>query len=162
MEEDRDGKILAVIRIRGLIDARPDVRTTMEMLRLKRRFWATLVPNEPAYMGMLRKVKDYSTFGEIELETLTMLLEKRGELREGGRLTDEWLRENTEFESTKALAEAILDGRVRFHKINWIKPYFRLHPPKKGFKRSTKRPWKDKGELGYRGNHINELLRRMI
>ncbi|HDD68996.1 MAG TPA: 50S ribosomal protein L30 [Candidatus Korarchaeota archaeon] len=155
-------KVMAVIRIRGLIDARPEVRKTMEMLHLKRKFRATLVPHEPAQLGMLHRIKDYSTFGEIDLNTLTLLLRNRGELKEGGRLTDKWLAENTEFKSVEELAEAILDGKIKFHKISWLKPYFRLHPPKKGFKRSTKRPWRDKGELGYRGAYINELLRRMI
>ncbi len=157
-----DSKIMAVIRIRGLIDARPEVRATMEMLRLKRKFRATLVPNEAAYLGMLNRIKDYSTFGEIDLATLSLLLRNRGELKDGGRLTDEWLAKNTEFKTVEELAKAIIDGKVRFHKIDWLKPYFRLRPPRKGFKRSTKRAWRDKGELGYRGNDINELIRRMM
>jgi large subunit ribosomal protein L30 len=36
-----------------------------------------------------------------------------------------------------------------------------MHPPKKGFKTSVKRPYKSKGELGYRGEKINELAVRM-
>jgi len=46
--------------------------------------------------------------------------------------------------------------------LEWLKPYFRLTPPKGGFKRTTKRAWTDGGELGYRGDEINKLLRRMI
>ncbi|RLG47884.1 MAG: 50S ribosomal protein L30 [Thermoproteota archaeon] len=157
-----DSKVMAVVRIRGIIDARPEVRTTMEMLHLKRKFRATIISNEPAHLGMLSRIKDYSTFGEIDLNTLILLLRKRGELKDGGRLTDEWLAENTEFKGIDELAKAIINGKIKFHKISWLKPYFRLKPPRKGFKRSTKRAWKDKGELGYRGSDINELLRRMI
>ena len=157
-----DGRVMAVIRIRDLIDARPEVRTTMEMLHLKRKFRATIIPKEPTQLGMLNRIKDYSTYGEIDLDTLSLLLKKRGELKNGGKLTDEWLSENTEFNSIEDLARAIINDKVKFHKIGWLKPYFRLRPPRKGFKRSTKRAWKDKGELGYRGNDINELLRRMI
>jgi large subunit ribosomal protein L30 len=36
-----------------------------------------------------------------------------------------------------------------------------MHPPKKGFKRTVKRPYRDRGELGYRGEAINELIKRM-
>jgi len=161
-ESSSTGKIMAVIRIRGIIDARPEVRTTMEMLHLRKKFRATLVTNDPTYMGMLNRIKDYSTFGEIDLATLTLLLRNRGELKEGGKITDEWLANNTEFKSVEELAKAIIEGKIKFNKINWLKPYFKLRPPKKGFKRSTKRAWKDKGELGYRGNHINDLLRRMM
>ena len=43
-----------------------------------------------------------------------------------------------------------------------LSPVFRLHPPRGGFKGSTKKPYSDGGELGYRGPAINELIRRMI
>jgi large subunit ribosomal protein L30 len=47
------------------------------------------------------------------------------------------------------------------NKLEGVKPFFRLHPPKKGYRRSVKRPYNNKGELGYRGEAINELARRM-
>ncbi len=154
--------IMAVVRIRGRVGIKPDIRYTLDMLRIRRKFWATIVPYTPSYKGMLHKVKDYSTYGEVDEETLVELLRYRGRLRNGGKITDEWLRENTEFESVEGLAGAILSGKVKFHKLEWVIPYFRLRPPKGGFKRSTKRSWNDGGELGYRGEEINRLLRRMI
>ena len=154
--------IMAVVRIRGRVGIKPDIRYTLDMLRIRRKFWATIVPYTPSYRGMLHKVKDYSTYGEVDKETLVELLRYRGRLRQGGKITDEWLRENTEFGSVEELAGAILSGKVKFHKLEWVIPYFRLRPPKGGFKRSTKRSWNDGGELGYRGKEINRLLRRMI
>ncbi len=154
--------IMAVVRIRGRVGIKPDIRYTLDMLRIRRKFWATIVPYTPSYKGMLHKVKDYSTYGEVDEETLVELLRYRGRLRNGGKITDEWLRENTEFESVEGLAGVILSGKVKFHKLEWVIPYFRLRPPKGGFKRSTKRSWNDGGELGYRGEEINRLLRRMI
>ena len=41
-----------------------------------------------------------------------------------------------------------------------LKPLFRLNPPSKGFKAT--RLGYPKGDLGYRGGKINELLKRMI
>jgi len=38
---------------------------------------------------------------------------------------------------------------------------FRLHPPRGGFKKSTKRP-NPQGELGYRGEEINKFILRML
>jgi len=154
--------LMAVIRIRGRVDVKPDIRMTLEMLHLRRKFWATLVPLTDSYRGMLHKVKDYSTYGEIDRDTLIALLRERGELREGGKLSDECLVANSEFSTIEELADALLAGEAQIHKLRWMKPYFRLHPPKGGFKRTTKRAWNDGGELGYRGKEINTLLRRMI
>ncbi|MBD3354645.1 50S ribosomal protein L30 [Candidatus Woesearchaeota archaeon] len=40
---------------------------------------------------------------------------------------------------------------------------FRLHPPRKGFERKgIKLPFKVGGALGYRGEKINELIKKMI
>ncbi len=38
---------------------------------------------------------------------------------------------------------------------------YRLHPPRGGFKKSTKRPF-PQGELGYRGEDINKFIMRML
>ena len=157
--------LMAVVRIRGRVDIKPDIRHTLEMLHMKRKFWATVVPLTPSYKGMLHKVKDYTTYGEVDRETLIHLLKARGELTTGGKLTVEWLEEHKEetgFSSVEELVDAVMKGEVRLHKLKWLKPYFRLHPPKGGFKKTTKRAWNDGGELGYRGKEINKLLRRMI
>ncbi len=157
--------LMAIVRIRGRVDVKPDIKHTMDMLHIRRKYWATVVPFTPSYKGMLHKVKDYTTYGEIDRETLLELLLARGELTTGGRLTDEWLnehREETGFSNVQELVDALMEGRAKLHKLRWLKPYFRLHPPKGGFKRTTKRAWNDGGELGYRGKEINKLIRRMI
>ena len=44
-----------------------------------------------------------------------------------------------------------------------LKPFYRLSPPKGGFNRKgIKKPYSIGGALGYRGQEINTLLRRMI
>lgn len=157
--------LMAIVRIRGRTGIKPDIRHTLDMLHLRRKFWATIVPMTPSYRGMVFKVKDYTTYGEIDDGTLGALLINRGELTSGGKLTDDWLvnhNEETGFSNVEELVEALMSGKAKLHRLNWIKPYFRLHPPKGGFKKSTKRSWNDGGELGYRGKEINRLLRRMI
>lgn len=43
------------------------------------------------------------------------------------------------------------------------KPFFRLQPPRKGFgRKGIKFPFKDSGALGYRGNAMNDLIKRML
>jgi len=65
-------------------------------------------------------------------------------------------------EIDKDTLEALLLKWGRFEGKVGIKP-FRLHPPRKGYGRGgVKRQFTEGGALGYRGEKINELLRRMI
>jgi large subunit ribosomal protein L30 len=108
---------------------------------------------------MLRKAKDYITWGEVRPEVVEHLLRKRGRLQGNRRLTEEAVRAHG-FSSVKELAEMICAGRVGAPFLPGLKRVFRLNPPRGGY-RSTKRPFKDSGDLGYRGEQINELVMRM-
>jgi len=156
--------LYAIIRIRGSPDTPYDIEYTLRLLRLVRKFHCVLYPDTQAVKGMLHKVKDWITWGEIDRETLIELLRKRGRIIGNKPLTDEFIKSKLKISSIEELADALLQGRILFHKLEeyGIKPVFRLHPPKGGFKGSTKKPYGAGGELGYRGLAINELLRRMI
>ncbi len=155
----RVGK-LAVIRIRGGINVRGVVNKTLEMLNLTRVNHCVLVDDDPSTLGMLQAAKDYITWGAIKPETLEHLLRKRGRLQGDKHLTDEIVKSGTEFSSIGELAVAICNGKTGLKVLPGLKKVFRLHPPRKGYK-STKRPFKDFGDLGYRGERINELILRM-
>ena len=154
-------KGLVVVRIRGGVGIRPEFKKTLEMMHLPRRYHSTIVSDSPSYIGMLRKVKDYVTWGEATSETICLLLRKRGKVVGGGDLTAHYIRERLGYRSFKELADAILQSKVEFWKIPGVKPLFRLHPPKGGFRRSVKKPYPN-GELGYRGADINKLLEKMV
>lgn len=111
-------------------------------------------------MGMLYRVQNYVTWGEISKETLALMLQKRGRLADGKKLTDETL-EKLGYKSIDALAEAIVNCKVEFQKLPNLRPVFKLHPPKKGFKGKTKKNYAAGGEAGYRGEAINDLINRM-
>ena len=153
-------KTFFVVRIRGGIDAQKTVKATLTMLRMEKNNYATIIKDSPSYSGMLRKAKDYITWGEPTADVVKTLLEKRGKLTGDVKVTDEALK-GLGYDSLDALANAIASGEVEFSQLNGIKPFFRMHPPKKGFKRTVKRPYNDHGELGYRGEAINELIKRM-
>jgi large subunit ribosomal protein L30 len=153
-------KTIFVVRIRGGVDAQKTVEATLTMLRMERNNYATILKESPSYTGMLRKAKDYVTWGEPSVEIVKLLLETRGKLTGDEKMTDESLK-GLGYESIEKLANAIVAGEVEFSQLNDVKPFFRMHPPKKGFKRTVKRPYKDHGELGYRGDAINELIKRM-
>lgn len=156
--------IYAIVRIRGAVDAPKEVEYTLRLLRLIRKFHCTLYPATPPIEGMLRKVKDWVTWGEVTTDVIALLLRERGRVRGGYPLTDEYVKRTLGLSGIEELAKKIATLEMPLHKLEdyGIKPVFRLHPPKGGFKGSIKRPYKDGGELGYRGSNIVELLMRMI
>ncbi|MCK4522223.1 MAG: uL30 family ribosomal protein [Nanoarchaeota archaeon] len=122
---------MAVILVRGFIRVNKKVVDTCKMLTLYRKNYCTLVDKKD--FGMVNKIKDYVTFGEIDKETEKLLIEKKGEMKKGR------------------------DGK------DVMKRFFRLNPPKKGFgRKGIKVSFSKSGALGYRGNKINELIKRML
>ncbi|MEM5804376.1 MAG: 50S ribosomal protein L30 [Candidatus Aenigmatarchaeota archaeon] len=136
----------AVIRLKGEAHRTEGVESTLRMLRLNRRMHCVLLRDDDSAKGMLRKVKDNITWGEISDEVLKMMIARRGRIGQR-RLTRE--------EAEKAFAD------IKAGKRPSIKPVFRLTPPSKGFRKSIKQQYPD-GEIGYRAEKINELLKRMI
>jgi len=160
--------IYAIVRLRGTVNVPYEVEYTLRLLRLYKRYHCVLYPATiPGLKGMLDKVKDWVTWGEIDRDTLIRLLKARGRVPGGRRLTDEYVDEKLRAFGIKggipALADAILSGKIALHKIdNIIKPVFRLHPPRGGLKGSIKKPYSQGGALGYRGHAINELIKKML
>ena len=91
--------------------------------------------------GMLVKAKDFITWGEIDEQTMKMLMEKRRSKGAGDK-------ENPDKKGS--------------NKEN-PKMQFSLNPPRKGYgRKGIKKPFSSGGALGYRGEKINELIKRMI
>jgi len=153
-------KCLAVVKVRGTISAQREARETLDMLRLARTNNAVLIDNRPSYIGMLYRVQNYVTWGEVSKETVAMLLKKRGKLAGGKKLADEYF-QKIGYKSLDALAEAIANCKAEYQKLPDIQPVFKLPPPSKGFKGKTKKSYGAGGEAGYRGEKINELIKRM-
>ncbi len=152
---------LALIRLRSGIRARGEVRDTLAMLRLHRINHLVIVDDTPSYRGMIQKVKDYITWGEINKDTLVKLLRKRGRLVGNKPITDEYVKEKLGM-TIEEFAEKVINGEMKLRDLPNIKPVFRLHPPRGGLKGSKKRSFKEGGALGYRGEKINELIERML
>jgi large subunit ribosomal protein L30 len=124
---------IAVIRLRGTIGNRKEVDDTLDMLKLYRKNYCAVYEKTPSIVGMIQKVKDFVTFGEIDEETLKELRDKRLEKQKNN--------EGKEVE----------------------KKFFRLSPPRGGFERKgIKASFKSGGALGNRAEKINDLIKRMI
>jgi large subunit ribosomal protein L30 len=153
-------KCFAVVKVRGTISAQREARETLELLRLAKTNNAVLIDNRPSYMGMLYRVQNYVTWGEVSKEIVALLLKERGRLAGGKKLTDEAV-EVLGYKSIDALADAIVNCKIEYQKLPNIQPVFKLHPPSKGFKGKTKKSYAAGGEAGYRGEKISELIKRM-
>ena len=138
---------LALVLVRGVVNLSQSVKDTLNLLRLNKKNYCVVVENNPVNLGMIKKVKDFITWGEIDNDTFKELVSKRGEEFQA-RLTD-----RKEKYSYKSLE---IDGKK-------YKPYFRLNPPRKGFgRKGIKVAFKVGGGLGNRAEKINDLIRRML
>jgi large subunit ribosomal protein L30 len=152
---------IAVVRVRGSVNVKSDILDTLKMLRLNRVNHCVIIPESKEYMGMVRKVKDYVTWGEIKPEVLAKMIINRGKLVGDKKITDKYLQSRSGFKSIMSFSKAVSAGEARYQDIKDIKPVIRLHPPRKGYE-GVKRSFRAGGALGYRGDAINELIDRMI
>ena len=152
---------LVVVKIRGTVRAQKETRETLQFLHLVHTNHAVLIDSRAAYMGMLQRVNSYITYGEPTKELVAMMLQKRGRLAGDKKLTDEYI-QKAGYKSIDDLAEAIVTCKAEFQKLPDVQPLFRLHPPSKGYKGKTKKGFKAGGEAGYRGEAINDLVKRMV
>ncbi|HUU76334.1 MAG TPA: 50S ribosomal protein L30 [Methanoregulaceae archaeon] len=150
----------AIVQVRGVINTRRDIKDTLKMLRLHHINHCVLVPDTPEYLGMIRKVKDFVAYGEIDASTVETILRTRGRVVGNHPFTDEYVKENSTYEGIGEFAQALAVGEVRLIDMPGLKPVLRLHPPRKGYK-TIKRTYPQGGALGYYGKEINALLYKM-
>ncbi len=135
--EKAEGKRLVVVLVRGMVRMTARVKDTLKMLNLTRKNGCVVLENNPVNKGMVTKVKDFVTWGEIDDKTFKELVEKRGK---------------------ESSAKNVLEVNGKKYKKQ-----FNLNPPRKGFgRKGIKLAFKIGGALGYRGEKINDLLERMI
>lgn len=153
---------VAIVRIRGGIDVKRPIKDTLNMLRLYKKNSCVVVSNTPVYAGMLMKVKDYVTWGEIDDKTFKALLEKRGKLPGNKILTKKYLMDKLKMDYDSFTKE-FFAFKKELKDIPGVKMFFKLKPPEKGFERKgIKRSFAVGGALGYRKDKINDLIMRML
>lgn len=160
-QKTEECKCLVVVRVRGTVSAMKEARETLELLRLTHTNHAVIIDSRPAYKGMLQRVNNYVTWGEPTKETVVAMLTKRGRLAGNKKLSEEFV-QKAGFKSIEDLADAIVNCKTVYGKIEGVEPRFKLHPPSKGYKGQTKNAFRVGGEAGYRGEAINDLVKRMV
>ena len=140
--------MIAIIRITGQVKVKGKIEETLSRLRLGRKYVCVLIDEKDKIkLGMLKKIKFYVAYGEIEKGMLIRLIEKRG------KRTDK-----KEIKEPEKIAEEILNKK-KLEDLG-LKPFFRLHPPRKGLKSSKKQF--PRGVLGDHKQEINKLIERML
>jgi len=132
--------MICVIRISGDVKIREETRETFRRLGLTRKY-SCIVLEKPTEveLGMIKHIKDFIAFGELDDATYKKLVEARGK----------------KFKEKK---------NVKFPKD--MRQVFRLHPPRGGI--NTKQHYAlengnvKRGVLGNHGKKINELVEKML
>lgn len=140
-------KNLAVVLVRGLVKTPYPIKDTLSMLNLWRKNNCVVVDDNPVNRGMITKVKDFVTWGEIDAKTYEQLVASRGK----------------QFKGRQADSKGLYNYNSLGQQGKKYKPYFALNPPRKGFgRKGIKVSFNIGGALGYRGEKINDLIQRMI
>lgn len=145
-EKSSKGTILAVVRIAGEVKVKPQVKCTLDKLRLRRKYSCILIDSSnKSLFGMLNKVKFSVAFGPINTESLSALINARGKKIDGKKFNPD------------DIAMEIINGK-KLDELGF-KPFFRLHPPRGGIDSKIQYP---KGILGNNKEDINKLVMRML
>ena len=132
--------MIVVIRISGMVKVPKKITETLFRMRLRRKYSAVILEDTPENNKLLVKVRNYVAYGPISKEMYKKLILLRGQETK---------------ENKKSIIVVTSSGKKS------IKPFFRLHPPRKGIE-SKKHAGVRKGVLGDNKDKINELLSKML
>lgn len=139
--------MIAVIRIAGRVEMVGDVADTLHRMRLRRKFTATLYPDNEQTKKLLHSVRNFVAYGPIKEPVLVKLVKSRGQ--------------PTDKKKTLNAEKSVEHIQTKGFEGSGIKPFFRLHPPRKGIV-SKFHVGVGKGVLGDNGEAINALIERML
>jgi large subunit ribosomal protein L30 len=151
--------VLLVVRIKGTINIPHSMDSTLRFLNLKTKFSATLVPESPVYLGMLSKISNLVAWSRVDELVVKDLFTKKGKAMNSSFISEAEI--PPEYGNIDGLVRGIVEEKVKLSDIKKIKPFFRLSPPRGGFKRKTKRQYSDGGVLG-KNTELPDLIRRML
>ena len=152
--------LLLVVNLHGQINSSVPVRKALNELWIAKKFSASVVTDDPPTLGMLRLCKDYVAWCPVDEGLLTDLLRKRG-MVSGTRSLDAATLKELGCKRHEDLAAKMVKEQVRLSALDGVLPYFRLAPPKGGFKMSLRRQATERGLLG-NNPKLDAIVRRMI
>lgn len=148
-----------VVRMRGTVNVPYWADTTLVSLNLAKKFRATIVPESTEYSGMLNRIRQLVAWCRVDHETVKDLLDKKARKTASQPLKESDL--SKEYGNLDKLASDIANDAVVFSKLNGIKPWFALNPPRGGFKKSSKKQTTQNGVLG-ENKLLIDLVKKMM
>ncbi len=136
--------MIIAIRMSGLTGTRAKQEATMETLMLIKKYNCVLLTKED--LPRIASVREMLSFGEVDDETLRLILSKRG--KKGKK----------PIANADEIVKGLNSGKT-LRELG-VTPYLRLHPPVGGFKKSTRLPY-PQGVLGH-NKEITKLVKRML
>lgn len=138
--------MIIAIRIHGLIGVEKSKKEALERLMLRKKYCCILLREKE--LPKIINVKDLVAFGKMDEKTLRMLLAARA-------------RKNSKplMNVSDDLVKKLIDDKTTLREEG-LKPYMNLHPPRGGFKKSTKLSY-PRGILG-KNDDIIGLIQRML
>ena len=161
--------LIAVVRISGMVKVREKISQALHRLRLRRKYSCVLINSKNnSAKGVLEKVKHYVAYGVLDKKTLVELIKARGISLDKNKIDAEQKaapfssaspnpRKSKGFDDAEKIASELESGKS-LEELG-LKPFFRLHPPRKGIKSKLAYP---KGVLGNNKEDINKLIERML
>ena len=152
--------LLLVVNLHGAINSSAPVRKALGELWVAKRFSASVVTDDPPTLGMLRLCKDYVAWSTVDQGLLADLLKKRGMVSSARALDDASLK-HMGFKGHEDLAAMMVKDQLRLSAVKGVLPFFRLAPPRGGFKLSLRRQSTEGGVLGS-NPRLEGIVRRML
>jgi large subunit ribosomal protein L30 len=152
--------LILVVNLHGAINSSAPVRKALTELWVARKFSASVVDDDAQTVGTLKLCKDYVAWTRVEEPLLADLLKNRG-MVSSTRALDQASLKQLGYKKHEDLAAKMVKDELRLSAIKGVLPYFRLAPPKGGFKMSLRRQFTERGLLG-NNPKLEEIVRRMI
>jgi large subunit ribosomal protein L30 len=152
--------LLLVVNVHGAINSPAPVRKALGELKVLRKFSASVVPDDGPTLGMLKLCKGFVAWSPVGADLLATLLKKRGMVSSTRELDLASLKK-LGYKKHEELAAKMVKKNLRLSAVEGVRPFFRLAPPRGGFKRSLRRQFTEKGVLGANPK-LEEIVRRMV
>ncbi len=152
--------LILVVNLHGMINSSTPVRKALNELRVAKKFAATVVPDDGPTVGMLKLCKDYVAWTPVNEVLLGDLLRKRG-MVSSTRALDAASLKQMGYKTHEDLASKMVKEQLRLSAVRGVLPFFRLAPPRGGFRTSLRRQFTEKGLLGSNPK-LEEIVRRMM
>jgi len=140
--------MICLIRIKGRTGLRQETIEGLNRIRLMKKYSCVVIKPSKENLGIVKSLKDFIAFGEINNETFEKLIEKRGKLIDKSKKIN-----------PKEIIKKLEEGKS-YEELN-LKPFFRLHSPRGGID-SKIHFGKGKGVLGNNKESINKLVEKML